>query len=111
MATKQQTLFRFISLRAPELSKKEGQEKRFVFHPDNTTGVFFDAVKNRPAGQTKWKAMEIASESFSAFKDVSEIERLNPEFSAVSDWIALNRSQFSVEDLSQKISKLTPFDS
>lgn len=111
MATKQQTLFRFISLRAPELSKKEEQTKRFVFHPDNTTGVFFNAVKDKPADQTKWQAMEIASKSFDAFKNVSEIERLNPDFSAVSDWIALNRSQFSVEDLSQKISKLNPFDS
>lgn len=111
MATKQQTLFRFISLRAPELSKKEEQKKRFVFHPDNTTGVFFNAVKDKPADQTKWQAMEIASKSFGAFKNVSEIERLNPDFSAVLDWIALNRSQFSVEDLSQKISKLTPFDS
>src|SRR5690606_522703 len=110
MATKQQTLFRFISLRAPELSKKEEQTKRFVFHPDNTTGVFFDAVKNKPAEQTKLKAMQIASESFSAFKDVSEIERLNPEFFAVSDWIALNRSHFSIDELSQKISKLTAFD-
>lgn len=54
--------------------------------------------------------MEIASESFSAFKDASEIERLNPEFSAVSDWIALNRSHFSIDELSQKISKLTAFD-
>lgn len=41
MATKQQTLFRFISLRAPEIGKKEEQKKRFVFHPDNTTAVFF----------------------------------------------------------------------
>jgi len=40
MATKQHTLFRFISLRAPELNKKEEQKKRFVFHPDNTTAVF-----------------------------------------------------------------------
>lgn len=54
--------------------------------------------------------MEIASESFSAFKDASEIERLNPEFSAVSDWIALNRSHFSIDELSQKISQLTAFD-
>lgn len=29
MATKQHTLFRFISLRAPELSKKEEQKKAF----------------------------------------------------------------------------------
>lgn len=55
--------------------------------------------------------MEDASESFEAFKDVSEIERLDPEFSAVSDWIALNRSTLSVDELSQKTSNLTAFDS
>lgn len=111
MATRQQTLFRFISLRDPELSKKKGRKKRFVFHPDNITGVFFNAVKDKPADQTKWQAMEDASESFEAFKDVSEIERLDPEFSAVSDWIALNRSTLSVDELSQKTSNLTAFDS
>ena len=45
----QLTLYRFVSLRSPELSKKENQEKRFVFHLDNRTGVFFDAINNKPS--------------------------------------------------------------
>ena len=43
----QLTLYRFVSLRSPELTKKEHQEKRFVFHPDNESGKFFDIVNSK----------------------------------------------------------------
>ena len=43
----QTTLFRFVSLRSAELSKKENQDKRFIFHPDYNTGSFFNAVQKQ----------------------------------------------------------------
>jgi hypothetical protein len=48
----QTTLFRFVSLRSAELTKKENQNKRFIFHPDNQTGAFFNAVHNKDSNTT-----------------------------------------------------------
>lgn len=60
----QVTLFKFQSLRAPELLKKESLEKRFIYHPDNS-GVFFEKVDKRGT-KTKWQAMVAATENFNA---------------------------------------------
>jgi hypothetical protein len=40
-----------VSLRSAELTKKENQDKRFIFHPDNQTGPFFYAVNNKNSSQ------------------------------------------------------------
>jgi len=106
----QVTLYRFVSLRSPELSKKDDQEKRFVFHPDNKTGKFFDAVKNKPTSQTNWEAMQNASTTFVAFQNENEIESLNFDFYKVSEWIARNRSDFDSKELFEKIKSLAIFD-
>lgn len=103
----QVTLYRFVSLRSPELSKKEDQEKRFVFHPDNSTGAFFDAVENKPEGQTNWEAMK--NLAFTAYQDVSEIEDLDVEFFKQSDWIARNRTNFNSDELYDSVNTLSPF--
>ena len=45
----QNTLFRFISLRNPALTKEKDKELRFVFHPSKTISIFFAAVSNKTA--------------------------------------------------------------
>lgn len=104
----QVTLYRFVSLRSPELSKKEDQEKRFVFHPDNQTGVFFNAVANKLPDETKFEAMKKVS--FSPFKDEKELENLNTEFYKVSEWLSRNKSSLNVEELYSKVKMLKPFE-
>ncbi len=58
------TLYRFVSLRNPELSKKENQEVRFVFHPLNDEPLstsstnFFLAIKDKVASKSKWQALQ-----------------------------------------------------
>ncbi|PZU91641.1 MAG: hypothetical protein DI529_00295 [Chryseobacterium sp.] len=49
-----QTLFRFVSLRNPELAKREGNTK-FIFRPEEYTGVFDDLLNswNSASGQSK----------------------------------------------------------
>ena len=105
----QNTLYRFVSLRAPELSKKEDQEKRFVFHLDNTTGVFFDAVKNKPSTQTKWEALLDASSTFAGFKTVDDLENSNPTFFAIADWLMANKSQ-TADVILKKVQETTHLD-
>lgn len=112
MSNRQQTLFRFVSLRAPEAITKDKKEQRklFVLHPDNQSGAFFEAVKKRPDGQTKWQAMAKEALTFNAFSDSLAVDQLNPEFIVVAQWVVKNKSRFSVEELDEKISNLRPFD-
>ena len=60
----QNTLFRFISLRNPELTKEKDKEIRFVFHPEKTISVFFQAMDNKPANQTKWQVLQATAAAF-----------------------------------------------
>lgn len=106
----QLTLYRFVSLRSPELSESENQEKRFVFYPENSSGVFFNAVQNRPSNQTRWAAMQTASATFSAFSDESVIKNLNLDFFEVSVWIARNRTKFDNEDLFERVKLMQEFN-
>ena len=105
----QTTLFRFVSLRSAELTKKENQDKRFIFHP-NPSGTFFNAVENKDSSQTKWNAMRSASENFSAFQNEKEIEEINPDFFQVADWVSRNKSTLDPKELAEKMSGLQPLD-
>ncbi|WP_462223205.1 hypothetical protein [Flavobacterium sp.] len=101
----QNTLYRFVSLRAPELSKKEDQETRFVFHPDNSTGQFFDAITNKPSDQSKWEALQAKATNFTSIISETEINS-NPLFSC-SDWLARNKSYAKVDEINKKITGLS----
>lgn len=103
----QLTLYRFVSLRSPELSKKENQEKRFVFHLDNRTGVFFDAINNKPENQSNWVAMQNASKTFNAIQNESELESNYTEFYKVAEWISINRSNNDTTELLKKIKSVS----
>ncbi len=106
----QTTLFRFVSLRSAELAKKENQDKRFIFHPDNQTGTFFNAVKDKLNNQTKWNAMRSASENFVAYNDEKETEELNPHFFQLANWLARNKSTLDSSKLADKLNEIQPLD-
>jgi hypothetical protein len=111
MSTKpnqQQTLFRFVSIRPPQLVNDVGKKQRFVFSPDE--GVFYDAVKNRPLGQSKREAMKIAGETFDAYKSAEAIEVKYNNYFTVATWIARNKQSFSPQVLLDMIQDLSPFD-
>jgi hypothetical protein len=108
----QLTLYRFVSLRSPELSKKEDQEKRFVFHPDNLSGEFFYKVRDNLSTQTNWEVMQELSSNptFIVLKNESEVEdivdNLNEGFYSLSSWIARNRSNLDLDQLYKKLKEI-----
>lgn len=103
----QQTLFRFISLRAPELTKDEEQDLRFVFFTASS-GPFYTAVINRPAETTKWQALQDAANNFTGFNSIEDVKTLSTQaFYEAADWISRNRYNSNLADISQKTSGLT----
>lgn len=103
----QNTLFRFVSLRNPELTKPKDIEQRFVFHTDNSSGAFFAAMSRRANNQTKWQVLLSAANAFSPYKTEAEIKNdVGNDFYEVAGWVANNRSNIDEQELIQKISGL-----
>ena len=72
-----QTLFRFVSLRNPQLTETIEDNFGFIFRPDNLGGVFDTAIENWSSENgTKFNVLEgIVKQFTSAFKSESEIEK------------------------------------
>lgn len=105
----QQTLFRFISIRPPELTEI-GSKLKFVNHPGDA-GVYFTAVANRPLGQTKWEAMAKASETFPAYDSVKSIESKHANQSQASSWLAKNKDNATSQELYDKVKSISALSS
>ncbi len=99
----QQVLFRFTSLRAPELANQDTQVYNFVFHPDGI-GRFAEAVENRPEGQSVSEAMREAAAAYR--DDAYSAQKFRDTFEdtlSVAEWISRNKYSFSAEDVLKKI--------
>jgi hypothetical protein len=105
----QTALFRFVSLRSPELTKKENLDKRFVFYPENTNGVFTSAVKNKD-GKTKWEAMLAAAKDFTPFANAEAIEKAYQAHFELADFISRNKSTLDFKELAAKLKQLDILD-
>ncbi|MCL2597164.1 MAG: hypothetical protein FWD66_05805, partial [Paludibacter sp.] len=107
----QTPLFRFVSLRNPELAKRENQNKRFVFISDKAGSIFHVAVAKRKGTISKWDAMNAAAVSFAAFANENAIADLYPQHFELSDWITRNRNTISPNDLAVRLDGLEELSS
>lgn len=69
-----QTLFRFVSLRNPNLAETDEKNLRFIFRPSNLEG-FFDSISNNE-NQPKIEALITATSSFpeNSIKTLNDLE-------------------------------------
>lgn len=68
-----QTLFRFRTMRAPELLSSEAKSNYFIEHYDGTSGVFFAAESSMAGGAVLKDVMATTAASFSNKKTKDEI--------------------------------------
>ncbi|MEZ4854691.1 hypothetical protein [Flavobacterium sp.] len=95
------TLFRFVSMRAPELVTEATTKPGFVFQNDSDKGIFNTATASIPAGSTKQEVLKDTATNFkSNAKTVEDLKVLNTEFYDFSVWLAKNR--FSATDVEIK---------
>ena len=105
----QNTLFRFISLRNPELTKEKEKEIRFVFHPVKTTSIFFQEMDSKVETQTKWQVLETTAAIFNAFETEEQVKEIvGIEFFNFATFIATNRSNTDNGELANQASNLQP---
>lgn len=58
------TLFSIKTSRSPELLSTEAKQNFYIFHPDGTSGSFYDAVESKDPGETVREVMEATAETF-----------------------------------------------
>ncbi len=112
MSTKiKNTLFRFTSLRAPELVEEHKNKDGFVTRdPGVTAGAFDTAISGLTEEESKWQALQDAAVDFgetTAKMALSEIKDLKPDLYELSVWLAKNRSSFDIADFESRLSTVT----
>ncbi|HEU4496313.1 MAG TPA: hypothetical protein VFR70_04610, partial [Flavobacterium sp.] len=98
------TLFRFVTMRAPELSDENQKDKRFVFRKQKTHDSLFDeAVKSKSPAATNWQALQSAAAAFVPLTEAALKTTIHPDYLDFATWIARNKHSFSTQELLEKL--------
>lgn len=102
-----QTLFRFKTMRAPELLSADSKTKYFIEHPDGSSGPFYAAIAGMGAGDTKKGVLTTAASTFTGAKTKADILAINAALSDFGLYLLKNREKLTYSEVSAKISGLT----
>jgi len=103
------TLFRFVTMRAPELVEKEKVEKTFVQHPfvdASSFKIYHDNNSSFPKKTNlKKKAALFTAESYKKIEDlkIHVNGHSNNNFFEFATWLTANRKKFSLEELNKRL--------
>jgi hypothetical protein len=104
----QQTLFRFINLRNPDLIDNTTRSTKFVSEPVAIRkGVFYTAIENKPPEMSKKEVLIEVSKTYIPLKE-GEIEALNPGLYNFSQWLSRNSTTYTEAELVAEINGITP---
>lgn len=101
-----QTLFRFVSLRAPQQSTEEAQDKRFVLAPDQLKDIHFYQYVLANSGINRQQALLNYSRTFESdpgnLADKDELKTEYPELYDFAIWVARNKGNYKDEELLER---------
>lgn len=98
-----QTLFRFTSLRNPDLSEEKNKELRFIFPSEAAkTDDFYDQMENRPPEVSKWQQLQDTASNHRAFSK-EEIKNIDSKLFEFSEWLVQNRTTATVDEIEAKV--------
>ncbi|WP_193553761.1 hypothetical protein [Flavobacterium silvisoli] len=102
------TLFSFVTMRAPGLVDDKSKQNRFVFRQKELSGPFDEAVANR-GSSTKMEVMKsvVPNPLFTSEKALYELSSGLYDFSI---WIARNRSDFNKEEFFRMKENASPLN-
>ncbi|MET3536661.1 hypothetical protein [Chryseobacterium limigenitum] len=110
--TPTQTLFRFVSLRSPQLSDEKGQDKRFVLIPEELKDdtKFYKPVTEgtgtkRKLLQERATAYEPTAECISKDKPTNNLDSFKRSYKVIYDfasWLARNKSTCTYQEFVSK---------
>lgn len=96
-------LFRFVTLRNPQLIDKKEEQPGFVFHPDEKNGKFFSAIKGlKPKDVDSKLKQEAVSFESAALKTRTEARRLNEPLYLFSSWLMRHKNTLTFAEIREK---------
>ncbi|MFT3979062.1 MAG: hypothetical protein QM687_01240 [Ferruginibacter sp.] len=116
-----QTLYRFVSVRPPQMTEEEGKNKRFIFWPEPEAmsiyrGFFAQTINNSSEEHSLQQLQIIATDfktsSANYIESISDIKELLGEpFYNFATWLAANRNTMTVEKLTALTADLSAIES
>jgi len=98
-----QTLFRFVSLRNPDISDENEKEVRFIYpSEDAKKGTFYSVVPEPGSSVSVMSKLRDAAASFKALSR-DELMEVDSKLFNFSQWLVRNRSTYSLEELDKAI--------
>lgn len=104
METKRKTdLFRFATVRAPQLISKDRRRLGFVENNAIESSEFFNSVDFNSSLDAQRSVIQAFIPSFTPYESVEDVKLINTQFWDFSLWLAENRDQLVRNDLDAKI--------
>lgn len=112
------TLYRFVTMRAPELLEERKSKELFVLHPEahrnpseTIKSFFLKSIYSIPEGKTKKEALQETAENFdnsNARKTKKSIVELvdNQNLTVFAEWLTKNRTTLTYEKVKKFLEKL-----
>lgn len=95
------TLFRFVSMRAPELTTEHDKSLGFITQPIAANGIFNAAIDTKPEGMTKLERLQETAAGYVPYS-VDQIKSLNQSLYDFSVWLAKNKSKATTVEIADK---------
>ncbi len=102
-------LFRFVTLRSPQLIDEKDKQLGFVYHPDKQSGIFYPPLNAALEGQKK-QALIDSKNSFASspllFKKKADVKEVNEDLYNFSSWLMRNKNALSYAEISENLNSV-----
>lgn len=96
-------LFRFVTLRNPQLIEDKDKEKGFIYHPNLSKSAYAKIISLVP----KEKKLALKEVIFKALKTRNEVKKIDANLYAFSSWLMKNKNAFSYLSIKDNIKGAT----
>ena len=102
-----QNLFKFVTVRNPQLIDKKEGHPGFVFHPNEGTSAFVKAIQGVKEVDKEAKLQETAT-AFSAYKTRTDVRNQNEGLYKFSSWLMRNKNGLSYQAIKENLNGAAP---
>ncbi|EDP69489.1 hypothetical protein FBALC1_00005, partial [Flavobacteriales bacterium ALC-1] len=91
-------LFRFVTLRSPQLIDEKEDHPGFVYHPEEPNR-FLSVVENQQESDKKVLLQQEADAFTGSLKTIADVKQLNPALYLFSSWLMRNKNALSYDEI------------
>ncbi len=103
-------LFRFATLRTPQLISPRMKKVGYLEHPEITESFFLKSIANIDDIEKARKKVRDIHSNFNASKSVNSIKKINEQIYEFSSWLMLNKSSLTKTEVLEKKDNINELD-